>query len=226
MNLEGKIVSFLGDSITEGVGVENISLNRYDNILLHKCKLKKVYNYGISGTRIAHQIIPSEKPRHDLNFCARAYDIASDSDIIVVYGGVNDYLHGDASFGKLSDKTPETFCGAVYFLMNLLTKKYQKAKIIFLTPAHLCCDIVSDDKPSPMAMKKSDAKTLIEYVRVIEKMGKIFNIPVLNLYEKLKINPNVDYDKNKYTIDGLHFNDIGHFVLANLILDFLNKLDD
>lgn len=32
MTLEGKIIDFLGDSITEGVGVEDCENNRYDNI--------------------------------------------------------------------------------------------------------------------------------------------------------------------------------------------------
>lgn len=225
MELKGKIISFLGDSITEGVGVEN-KLNRYDNVILNKCELKQVYNYGVSGTRIAHQIKPSEKPRHDLNFCGRAYDINSNSDIIVVYGGVNDYIHGDAYFGKLTDKTPETFCGAVYFLMNLLTEKYKNAKILFLTPAHLCYDIVRDYLPSPRKMKKEDAKPLNEYGKVIEKIGKSFNIPVLNLYECLNINPNNISDKQEYTIDGLHFNDKGHQLLADLIIEYLRNIEE
>ena len=57
-------------------------------------ELKKVNNYGIGGTRIAHQNVPSEKPRYDLCFCGRAYNMERNADIIVVYGGVNDYIHG------------------------------------------------------------------------------------------------------------------------------------
>ena len=38
MELKEKIVSFLGDSITEGVGVENCTEKRYDNIIKKKGK--------------------------------------------------------------------------------------------------------------------------------------------------------------------------------------------
>lgn len=222
MKLEGKIIAFLGDSITEGVGVSDKN-NRYDNIIKNKCNLKETYNYGISGTRIAHQYVASEKPRFDLNFCSRAYDLNKNADIIVVYGGVNDYIHGDAYFGNMTDDTPMTFCGGVNFLMNLLNSLYPKAKKVFLTPAHLCYDIVRDNLPSPRKMKKEDAKPLSSYVEVISEAGKKHNIKVLNLYEKLGIDPNNEEDRKKYTADGLHFNDCGHEVLANLLIDFLES---
>ena len=52
MELKGKIIDFLGDSITEGVGVTDRENNRYDNILKRQFGLKATYNYGIGGTRI------------------------------------------------------------------------------------------------------------------------------------------------------------------------------
>lgn len=113
MELKGKTINFLGDSITEGVGVSDINNNRYDNRLKSLLGLKKVNNYGIGGTRIAHQYFPSEKPRYDLCFCGSAYNMDKGADVIVVYGGVNDYIHGDACFGKLKGKMPATFCGVV-----------------------------------------------------------------------------------------------------------------
>ena len=118
MKLEGLTVNFLGDSITEGTGVINIPENRYDNRLKKMYNLKATNNYGIGGTRLAHQEKPSEKARYDLCFCGRAYNMDPSADLIVVYGGVNDYIHGDAYFGKMDDRTPETFCGAVCHLRN------------------------------------------------------------------------------------------------------------
>ena len=40
MELNGKIIDFLGESITEGVGVSNREENRYDNRLKAKYGLK------------------------------------------------------------------------------------------------------------------------------------------------------------------------------------------
>ena len=224
MELKGKIIDFLGDSITEGVGVADRANNRYDNVLKKNCGLAETYNYGIGGTRLAHQRKPSAKPRHDLCFCGRAYDLNKDADIIVVYGGINDYIHGDAPFGEIGDTTPATFCGGVYFLMNLLRTQHPGKTLVFMTPARLCYDGNDGSKPSNRPTKAPDAKPLAGYVEVIKETAKQFDIPVLDLCEKLGIDPNNPEDKEKYTVDGLHFNDAGQAVLAARLQAFLEAL--
>ena len=224
MKLEGKVINFLGDSITEGVGVSDVASNRYDNILKRECKLSATYNYGVSGTRLAHQTVPSDKPRFDLCFCGRAYDINPNADVVVVYGGINDYIHGDAPVGQIGDKTPATFCGGVWFLMNLLRERFGDKPIVFMTPAH--CYMIGgiDSKPSEHPNKRADAMPVIGYVNIIVETAKQFGISVLNLYEELGIDPNLEEDRKNYTVDGLHFNDAGHKILAKKLMDFLLAL--
>lgn len=224
MELKGKVVDFLGDSLTEGVGVTDRENNRYDRVILRECGLKAANNYGIGGTRLAHQRQPSDKPRYDLCFCGRAYDLDPTADVIVVFGGVNDFIHGDAPFGSEEDKTPVTFCGGVEFLMTLLQETYPDAAIVFMTPARMrffeLCDTQASQRPGKLA----DAKPLAAYVDVIKAAGKRHNIPVLDLYTKLPIDPKVEEDEKRYTVDGLHLNDAGHAVLAQCLIDFLEQL--
>ncbi len=224
MKLEGKIIDFLGDSITEGAGVADIPRNRYDNVLKQIAGLKEVHNYGIGGTRLAHQIVPSTTPRYDLCFCGRAYNLDPTADIIVVYGGVNDYLHGDAPFGVPSHTAPNSFWGAVRFLMTFLPQQYPEKTIVFMTPAHCFFYDTPDSLPSPDNRKNNNARPLIEYVNVIKAMGEELGIPVLDLYNNLPIDPNREEDRTEYTVDGLHFNDEGHHVLAKTLKDFLEQL--
>lgn len=226
MELQGKVVNFLGDSITEGVGVTDCENNRYDRVILRECGLKAANNYGISGTRLAHQVHPSTNPSFDLCFCGRAYRMDPAADIIVVYGGVNDYIHGDAPFGAEGDTVNDTFCGGVGCLMTTLKRLYPKATIVFMTPAHMCYwDItLSDLEVSNQPEKQPDAKPLAAYVDVIKAAGKRHNIPVLDLYAKLPIDPKIEEDAQRYTVDGLHFNDAGHAVLAQCLIDFLEQL--
>ena len=40
------------------------------------------------------------------------------ADAVVVFGGTNDFGHGDAPLGKPSDRDPSTFYGACHYLMN------------------------------------------------------------------------------------------------------------
>ena len=224
MNIKGFKVNFLGDSITEGSGVENQE-NRYDNRIFRMCGLSAANRYAISGSRIAHQIHPSEKPRYDLCFCGRAYDMDETADMVVVYGGVNDFIHGDAPFGEIGDKTPATYCGGVYFLMNYLREIYAEKPIIFMTPARMFLrKEVSDLIPSTHAKKLTKGKPLIDYVEVILQTSKQFDIHTLNLYKDLGIDPHNPEDFETYTMDGLHFNDIGHEKIANLLKNFIESI--
>ena len=144
--------------------------------------------------------------------------------MVVVYGGVNDYIHGDAPFGEIGDKTPATFCGGVYFLMNFLRENYAGKPVVFMTPARCCYGNVDDLAPSPRANKRPDAKALIAYVEVIEETAKQFGIPVLNLYHRLGLDPHDPEIAAKYTSDGLHFNDAGHEFIATRLKDFIESL--
>ena len=224
MNLEGKIVDFLGDSITEGCGVQDIALNRYDNIIKREYNLKEVYNYGIGGSRIAHQRKASACPREDLCFCGRAYNINPEADLIVVYGGINDHLHGDAPVGQIGDTTPETFCGGVDYLMRLLLERHPNAKVAFLTPAKYAWGAGDYRYPSEDPRKDNNAQPVRFYCDVIIETAKKYGIPVLDMYNELPIDPLDEEANKKYMADGLHFNDEGHKILAEKIAKFLLSL--
>ncbi len=222
MDLKGKTVSFLGDSITEGARVQDIESNRYDNVVKRLLGLGKVNNYGIGGTRIAHQTIPSEKARHDLDFCARCYDMDPDSDVIVVFGGTNDYGHGDAPLGKVGDKDRTTFCGSVDYLILKIRELYPSALLVIMAPAHR-----ADDGLAPQQKKDLygiSGQPLKAYVDAMLKIAEKYDVPVLNLYDDLGIDPNCKDDFEKYTADGLHFNDAGHREIGKLLAGFLERL--
>ena len=225
MNIKGFKVNFLGDSITEGAGVVDQN-NRYDNRLAAMCQLSAVNSYGISGSRLAHQVHPSETPRYDLCFCGRAYDMDITADMVVVFGGVNDYIHGDAPFGEIGDTTPATYCGGVYFLMNYLRQTYEGKPIVFMTPARCFLRKEVDDRVVSTHARKRPGigKPLRPYVDAILETAKLFNIPTLDLYNDLGLDPHDPEIFDTYTMDGLHFNDAGHAVIAQKLKAFIESL--
>ena len=225
MNIQGFKVNFLGDSITEGAGVVD-QKNRYDYRLMEMCSLSAINSYGISGSRLAHQIHPSETPRYDLCFCGRAYDMDTSADMVVVFGGVNDYIHGDAPFGEIGDTTPATYCGGVYFLMNYLRNTYPGKPIVFMTPARCFLRKEVDDRiVSTHARKRPGiGKPLRNYVDVILETAKQFEIPAMDLYNDLGLDPHDPEIFDTYTMDGLHFNDAGHAVIAQKLKDFIEAI--
>ena len=224
MNVTGFTVNFLGDSITEGVGVTDARNFRYDNYLA-KLLGFSANNYGASGTRLAHQTRPSGLPKYDLSFCGRAYYMDPTADMVVVYGGVNDYIHGDAPFGESGDTTNTTFCGGVYFLMNFLRETYGDKPIVFLTPARsFYLRAIDDTLPSTHETKYVAGKPLVAYVDVIIETAKQFGIKVLDLYRDLGIDPHIPEHFDTYTIDGLHFNDQGHVRIAEKLNEIIKAM--
>ena len=225
MDIKGFKVNFLGDSITEGVGVSDVQNCRYDNRIKNMLELSAINNYSVSGSRLAHQTIPSANPKYDLCFCGRAYGMDQTADMVIVYGGVNDYIHGDAPFGEIGDTVPTTYCGGVYFLMNYLRETYKDKPIIFMTPARCYLRLQVDDLiPSTHAAKRIEGKPLKFYVDAILEIAKQFDVKVLNLYDNLGVDPHIPEQFEKYTIDGLHFNDEGHALLAEKLKNFIEAL--
>ena len=222
MELKGKVIDFLGDSLTEGRGVADEN-NRYDRYIERVCGLKRANNYGIGGTRIAFQGRPSVKAKHDLDFCGRCYLMDPEADIIVVFGGTNDYGHGDAPFGKIGDKERTTFCGAVDYLINKIRELYPSAKLVMVAPGHRFDDATMPpiDKLERLGIV---GETLETYVNAMVEIASSYDVPVLNLYRELPIDPKKPEDREKYTIDGLHYNDAGYIEVAKKIIAFLENL--
>ena len=135
MELTGKKINFLGDSITEGCCATSPEKG-YVDVMKRKYRLTEARNYGIGGTRIARQRIPSGEPKFDQDFCGRFSEMNPDADIIVVFGGTNDHGHGDAPMGTETDRTPDTFIGACHFLFSRLPNQFPGAIIVVLTPLH------------------------------------------------------------------------------------------
>lgn len=210
MKLEGMKFNFLGDSITQiysATAPENV----YHQVIKRNYGLAKANNYGLGGTRIARQNVPSQETLFDLTFEIRAEVMDRDVDAIVILGGTNDYGHGDAKFGNLEDECVNTYCGAVNSLITSLKKNFPHAEIVFLTPLHR---LNETDPHAP------DNKTLADYVEAMREICKKRNVKVIDLFA---LN-NMDPADTKLFADGLHPTDEGHAVLGEIVAQELLKL--
>ncbi len=221
MELQGKKAAFLGDSITHGVGVTH-----WEKLYMFRLKemggLSDVQNCGLCGTRIARQHKPSppEFSYWDDDFCKRVEDIDGDADIIVVFGGTNDFGHGDAPLGTPDDRTPDTFWGACHYLMNRLLERFLGKTIVIMTPLH--CS--SEDNHKVIEENGDRVVTLSTYVDIIKAAAAWYALPVLDLHTQSGIQPRVPLLAEAYCPDGLHPNDAGHERIANLLYHFLLNL--
>lgn len=214
MNLHGKKINILGDSITEGYGV-SCPEHSYINLIASRCGAI-CRNYGISGSRIAIQKTPSANPRFDLYFASRVDEMDTDADVVIVFGGTNDFGHGDAPLGSVEDRTPETFRGGLHTLYTKLIERYPDKLIVVVTPLHRWNENNphGDDKPNPVG-------TLQDYVQIIRQVAEFYSLPVLDLFASYGIQPYLTAHREMYVPDGLHPNDKGHEILANKFIKFL-----
>ena len=218
MQLKGKKINFLGDSITEGHGSSDIKYCFVSLIAQREDAICRTY--GIGGTRIARQHKPSPVPVWDKDFVSRVDDMDPDADSIIVFGGTNDYGHGDAPVGEFSDRTNDTFCGALHCLYTKLLEKYPKADFLVLTPLHR----LNEDNPRGDGNKAEATLPLSGYRDIIKTVAEYYSLPVLDLWAVSGLQPKVDVIREKFMPDGLHPSDAGYAILAERIGNFLLSL--
>jgi len=211
MELKGKKIVFLGDSITEGHGTTGV--DKHFVTLIGQWAECEVKNYGIGGTRLAKQSKPSANPRWDLDFCSRVEELDGEADIAVLFGGTNDFGHGDAPLGDMSSRDQYTFYGACHHIMTRLHERFPGKPILILTPLHRC----NEDNVRGDGWKAEEAADLKTYVNIIREVAEYYSLPVLDLFAESGIQPKVDIIREKFCPDGLHPNDAGHVLLAKKI---------
>lgn len=210
MQLKGKKINFLGDSITQGVGVSSEE-KIYLNLLAQRCGLAQARNYGISGTRIARY----EGQEYSAAYTERFAQMDDDADVIVVFGGTNDFGHGNLPLGAMADRENISFYGALHVLICGLIEKYPKATLVFMTPLH---------RTEETVIPRGDGVELEAYRRAIKEVCTYYAVPVLDLYAVSGIQPLNDINRAVTCPDGLHPNDWGHELMASRLEGFLRSL--
>ena len=219
MELKNKKIAFLGDSITEGCGTSSIE-HVFWNVIAQRTGAQ-CFGYGIGGTRIAPQrFMITENPYETLYFASRVDDMIPDADIVVVFGGTNDYGHGDAALGQYSDRTNDTFYGAYHLLLEKLIHRYPNAQLVVMTPLHRTDDDTRIYNERGLRLNGP----LSAYVQAIREVAECYGVAVVDLYRDCGIQPNHPVHKDRYAPDGLHPNDAGHLLVAQCVLNVLKAL--
>lgn len=218
MELKGKIMNVLGDSITEGIGVSSKD-KIYCNLLKDRLGLAEVRNYGDAGKRFAAQQQDDGSWSDHRNFYDLAKKMDPNADIVVVFGGTNDFGHGNAPLGSFGDRNTHSFYGACHVLMRYLTETYPDAVIVFMTPLHRCQELGKYGGGE----KTVESAPLFDYVQAIRRTAEYYAIPVLDLYSMSGIQPNIPVIREKYCPDRLHPNDAGHARIADRLEWFLRS---
>ena len=207
---------FLGDSITEGVGA-SCPQNNYVNTVKRTLDCTTV-NYGVGGTRIARQTYINYSTLWNYDFRLRAQIMEPNADMVFVFGGTNDYGHGNLVLGNTEEKSPNTFCGELKLLIEFLCQKYGKEKLCFILPLRR----FNEDGVACKGENNEMGAPLVEYVNAMRRIISEYEIDIIDLYENGFEKPLINTGDD-YTADGVHPNDNGHKFIAEKICEYIKR---
>lgn len=211
-DFSGKNIVFIGDSITEGVeGAVDADGNRisYVNYADAHLHFNRTLNHGMGGRMFA--AYADETLSLALNF-GNVTNI--DSDIIVVFAGVNDYLSTPENkrFGNVDDKVSTAgYCGSVRYFMKQLKEYYGDREVFFVTMYNIPRTAVSTyaDAEGPLGLN--------DYLEVQRRLAAEYGFHIIELYD-IGFMDCADPESGGYYLkDGLHPNDNGNIVLGDHI---------
>lgn len=220
----GRRIVFLGNSITE----QGHYVRAYERIT--GCK---ALNYGIGGTHIARRDAQDTKA-----FECRVKDLPADADMVIVFGGTNDFGHPHtAPFGKFSDgANPDkiTFYAGLHRLFRALCEKYPNKPVVVMTPVHHGVEVdvheydIAPDGTISEGVNPTTSKTFAEYVQAIKEVAAFYALPVIDAYSESRLQPALEVGEGnrRYFKDGLHPNEEGGYLLARWMYSKLEPIYD
>lgn len=169
----GKKITFLGDSITQGVGSNfTSSSQRYSSVLCSELSAVES-NMGISGTVLCtgHESRASRLGDVD--------KIALDSDYVFVMLGTNDFDNAKTGFAELGEKgstDTSTVYGAINVLCQKLVNRFGETntKIYLVTPIPVQNSLDS-------TLKNANGWSLLDWSEVLIETAKEYGLNYIDL---------------------------------------------
>ena len=201
--LQDKKIAFLGDSITAGSGgtltPDGSGLGYTDFIA--KYTSAKIINLGIGGA-------PFDGSNNDDALVNRYKDIPKDTDIIVLFGGINDLFAGAEHFGSPDELKEGTYCGDLYKTFQQIDKRHPDAEVYI---------VITYPNKMEQYQQYTDDKWQ-DYADVQIQLAHKFDFRIINLYEEGFLDSNDSKVRNAFFKDDIHPDDLGSEILGRHIL--------
>lgn len=214
-DFSGKTITFLGDSITHGVGA-SIPANRYSSQVASSLGMTEI-NMGISGTVMC-------TGGHRTSRLDDIQKISLDSDYVGILLGINDFdqcrNNGTSSYyalGEFGTSDTTTIYGALDKMCKDLTQRFGSSdtKVFLMTPVITSWNnSVSGTRDWNQDKVNACGYTLRELCDAIVEVATYYGIVTLDLNTLCEMN-SADFS------DGIHPNDSGAKKIADTIEEFL-----
>jgi len=241
---KNKTVCFLGDSITEAIGVK--PEDRYFEIIAREIPLTAA-GFGISGNRF-DDLMPQVDRMLE--------KFGKNVDAIFMFAGTNDYnrciplgewymetvedvavdTDEDGNPTRMEQRkrryfntNPSTVRGSINRLLLYTRQNYPTTPIILLTPLHRAFAYFGGDNIQHDEMYANKIGIYYdEYVEIVRQAAKIHSTELIDLYQCSGMFPLNNENAAEYFVnekkDRLHPNKCGHERLAKIITAAMNNI--
>ena len=196
-----KKIACLGDSITEGAQAAGWQWHRYIDSWCKSNGINSIVtNLGIGGTSVCTSSYVSDRLKPFVN---RLDTIPADADIVVIFGGTNDWGNS-AILGNITDTGTSSFYGAYKYILEWLAINRPNAKVMTMTPLKRYYRGNGTTWVNAQTTPNSRGNILPDYVRAVKEVSEMYAIPCVDLHNESGLNPVLENVRNRFIGDGLH----------------------
>lgn len=205
-------ISFVGDSITAGVGSTPDELGRlvgYPTYISRYFSFQNVWNNAEGGWLYSDFAGPEYSIVANMDT-----KISNSSDIMVLFAGINDYICkvDNKHFGTYTGEySTAGYCGQLRLLMDSLQRYYADEEIFFVLMYPV--NAVSGGR----YVDPENEHTLKEYLEAQRVLAEAHGFHVIDMYTTGVLDGTVPEISAKYLSDALHPNDAGYQLIADYI---------
>lgn len=189
----------LGDSHTQQ--------GYYTSQVVNKLNLN-LTNKGYGGSTIADN-------ETGYSFIDRYQDIPSDSEIITIYGGTNDWGQSITLKNESNDHDETTVCGALRTILDYYCTNFKTAFIFVITPP------TSFSKFEDNSYKNTLELTMRDYAAAIKEVALEYSVPIIDFNSNSGINK---FNQNELLEDKVHLKEFANKRLAQIIIEKFNGI--
>lgn len=182
-------------------------------------------NKGVGGTTVFNngnkEVIEGELRESWMCSDDRINLIPSDSDVILVFGGHNDFGYNNLEMGVLGDGNliDSTFKSAYSLMVKKLVNKFPNALIITMTPVGGRTETEKGNSDKQYYIRDL---CMTDFANAVKEVSAYYGIPCIDINGESRIST---LNHDTYIADVIHANSDGGKLIANAVINGMKRFE-